>query len=132
MRERIKYIAIAIAGLALVACNSIYEYGECPSFDETHNVNFVLQIDSPTTTRATWGDGEATDELGTSFENRILPESLRVAIYTADNRYIGDVENLLYWSISEDDSRYQFQGTVPVALLNDAANLPNGVAAFLS
>ncbi len=126
MRERIKYIAIAIAGLALVACNSIYEYGECPSFDETHNVNFVLQIDSPTTTRATWGDGEATDELGTSFENRILPESLRVAIYTADNRYIGDVENLLYWSISEDDSRYQFQGTVPVALLNDAANLPAG------
>ena len=86
----------------------------------------MLQIDSPTTTRATWEEGAATDELGTSFENRILPESLRVKVYSADNRYIGDVEELLYWPISEDGSRYQFQGIVPQAVLEDAALLDAG------
>lgn len=124
MRERIKYIICVIAGLALVACNTIYDHGDCPSFGEPHSVNFVLQIDVPTTTRATWDSAEATDELGTGFENRILPEQLRVEIYSANNTYIGEVEDLLYWPISEDGSRYQFQGRVPEALLNDAAGLP--------
>ena len=126
MIKSIRYIIYALAGFALVGCNSIYEYGDCPSFDEPHSVNFVLQIDSPTTTRATWEEGAATDELGTSFENRILPESLRVKVYSADNRYIGDVEELLYWPISEDGSRYQFQGIVPQAVLEDAASLAAG------
>ena len=122
MRDWIKHIMVAFTGLSLVACNSIYEQGSCPSFNEPHSVNFVLAIDSPTTTRAAWEDAEASDELGTTFENRILPESLRVAIYTADNGYIGDVEELMYWPITEDGSRYQFHGKVPVALLEDAAN----------
>ena len=110
----------------LVSCNSIYEYGDCPSLDEPHNVNFVLAIDSPSATRATWGDGDASDELGTSFENRIRPESLRVEIYTTNNEYVGEVEQLLYWPISEDGSRYQFNGKVPAALLNHASSLAVG------
>ena len=121
MRDWINSIMIAFAGLSLLACNSIYEHGSCPSLDEPHSVNFVLAIDSPATTRATWEDADASDELGTTFENRILPESLRVAIYSADNGYIGDVEELMYWPINEDGSRYQFHGKVPVALLEDAA-----------
>lgn len=113
---------VAMTGFTLVACNTIYENGDCPSFDEPHSVNFVLAIDAPTGTRATWGDTEPTDEIGTSFENRIRPSSLRVAIYTTDNRLIGEVEELMYWPISDDGTRYQFHGKVPVALLNDAAD----------
>ena len=128
MRESIKHIMIAIAGLLLASCSTIYEQGDCPDFDELHNVNFVLAIDPPGATRAEWGDEVAGDEIGTSFENRIAHETLRVEIYDANNNYIGEVENLIYWSISEDGSRYQFNGETPVALLNDAANLPAGTA----
>lgn len=124
MRESIKYMMIAVAGLMLASCNSIFEQGDCPAFEELHSVNFVLAIDPPGATRAEWGEAETSDEIGTSFENRIAPETLRVEIYSADNNYIGKVENLVYWPISEDGSRYQFNGEVPVALLNDAANLP--------
>ena len=119
---------IAIAGLLLASCSTIYEQGDCPDFDELHNVNFVLAIDPPGATRAEWGDEVAGDEIGTSFENRIAHETLRVEIYDANNNYIGEVENLIYWPISEDGSRYQFNGETPVALLNDAANLPAGTA----
>lgn len=126
MRDRIKILCMALCSFTLVACNSIFESGNCPSFDEPHSVNFVLAIDAPSATRASWGDVVPTDELGTSFENRILPESLRVAIFTTDNRHIGDVENLVYWPINEEGSRYQFSGKVPVALLNDVAELEAG------
>lgn len=118
---------IAFATVTLASCQSIFEYGDCPT-DKSFDVNFVLAIDAPSGTRAVWGDTEPTDEIGTSFENRIRPSSLRVAIYTTDNRYIGDVEDLMYWSISDDDSRYQFQGKVPEALLNNAMALPAGTA----
>ena len=121
MRDWIKSIMIALAGFSLVACNSIYENGNCPSLDEPHSVNFVLAIDSPTTTRATWEDADASDEMGTTFENRILPESLRVSVYTTDNSYVGDVVELMYWPINEDGSRYQFHGKVPVTLLEEAS-----------
>ena len=126
MRESIKHMMIAMAGLLLASCNTIYEQSDCPAFDELHSVNFVLAIDPPGATRAEWGDTVASDEIGTSFENRITPKTLRVEIYDADNSYIGKVENLIYWPISEDGSRYQFNGEVPMSLLNDAANLPAG------
>ena len=128
MRDKIRNLVIAVVGLALVSCNSIYEYGDCPYFGEPHSVNFVMAIDTPTASRAAWGEAEPTDEMGTSFENRIRPASLRVGIYTTDNIHIGDVEELMYWPISDDGSRYQFQGKVPAALLTNAANLPAGKA----
>lgn len=117
---------IALMGVSLVGCNSIYEYGDCPSMDESYGVNFVIAIDAPTATRATWEETEPTDERGSIFENRILPESLRVAIYTTDNQYVGDVEELVYWPINDEGSRYQFQGRVPVALIEDAAKVEAG------
>lgn len=128
MRDIIRNIALAIAGLYLVSCNSIYEYGDCPSLDEVHNINFVLAIDAPSTTRATWGDTEPTDEIGTNFENRIRPSSLRVGIFTTANQHIGDVESLVYWPINDDGTRYQFNGKVPVALLEHASALAAGTA----
>ena len=88
MRDMIRNIMVAMAGFALVACNSNHEGDDYLSFDEPRSVNFVLAIDSPTSTRATWGDTEPTDEIGTNFENRILPSSLRVEIEIADIDHI--------------------------------------------
>lgn len=127
MRDKFKYIALAIAAIMHVSCNSIYEFGDCPSLDEQHNIDFVLAIDSPATSRAAWGEADSSDEIGNSFENRIRPSSLRVEIYTPANEFVGEVESLAYWSISEDGSRYQFHGKVPTSLLEHASNLAQGV-----
>ena len=125
MRDKMKYIAIAIAGLVLSSCNTIYEHGACLPLDESRDVNFVLAIDAPNATRATWGDGEANDEIGSNFENRIKPESLRVAVYTTDNQHLGDIESLVYWPINDEQTKYQFQGRLPVAATAELANDTN-------
>ena len=113
MRDMFKYIMIVVAGISLTSCNSIYENDICLPLDEPCEVSFVLAIDTPQATRAEWGEAEPTDEIGTTFENRILPESLRVSVYTADNNYLGDIADLIYWPINDDDTRYQFQGRLP-------------------
>lgn len=122
MRELYKYMMMAVAGLTLASCNSIYEHGVCPSLEEPREISFVLAIDAPDTTRAEWGAEENTDEIGTTFENRILPESLRVAVYSTTNQHLGDIENLIYWPINDEGTRYQFQGRIPADI---TANLEN-------
>jgi hypothetical protein len=116
MRELYKYMMMAVAGLGLVSCNAIYEHGVCPSLDEPREVNFVLAIDSPEATRAEWGSDDSGDAIGNTFENRILPESLRIAVYTTANQHLGDVEEVVYWPIDESGTRYQFQGRLPMAV----------------
>lgn len=123
----LKKIAVAIVGFVLTSCSSIYDNGACPAINEPREVNFVLAIDNATATRASWGDTVVTDEIGSGFENRIKPESLRVSVYTMDNQLLGDIEQLQYWSIAEDNSRYQFHGTVPQALMDNMAALAAGV-----
>ena len=53
---------IAFATVTLASCQSIFEYGDCPTH-KSFDVNFVLAIDTPSGTRAVWGDTEPTDEL---------------------------------------------------------------------
>lgn len=125
MRDKMKYIVIAIAGLVLSSCNTIYEQGACLPLEESRDVNFVLAIDSPNATRVAWGDEEANDDIGTNFENRIKPESLRVAVYTIDNQHIGDIENLMYWPINDEETKYQFQGRLPESVTAKLANDTN-------
>lgn len=117
MRDVLKYIVVAIVGLALTSCNTIYDNGVCLAVDEPREVNFVLAIDSPGSTRAEWGETEPTDQIGTTFENKINPESLRVAVYTSDNNHLGDVENLQHWAINNENTLYQFHGTLPTAVV---------------
>lgn len=123
MRDKIKYMMIAIAGLVLASCNTIYEQGNCLSIDEPRDVSFVLAIDSPSQTRAEWGEAESSDQIGDSFENRILPESLRIAVCTTDNVHLGDVESLVYWPINEEGTRYQFQGRMPQTVVANIENV---------
>ncbi len=123
MRDKLKYLMIAFAGLALTSCNTIYEHGSCPDLNEPRDVSFVLAIDSPSATRAEWGAADSTDQIGSTFENRILPESLRIAIYSTNNEYVGEVENLIYWPINDESTRYQFQGRIPQAVTANLASV---------
>ncbi|MBR2429754.1 MAG: hypothetical protein IKB15_07275 [Alistipes sp.] len=122
MRDMFKYIMIVVAGITLASCNAIYENGTCFPLDEPREVSFVLAIDTPQATRAEWGATEPTDEIGTTFENRILLESLRVSVYTADNNYLGDIADLIYWPITDDGTRYQFQGRLPQSVTENLEN----------
>lgn len=118
MRDMYKNIVLAAVALFAASCNSVYEYGNCPSFSEPREVNFCIAISSAEgATRAGWDEAATTDEVGQQFENRILPEKLRVSVYNADNGYIGDVEGLIYWPISE--TTYQFNGVLPEAFMFD-------------
>jgi hypothetical protein len=125
MRDKFNKIVMAIGVLVAVSCSGVYDFGECMPLSEPRNVNFVLAIDSPDATRAEWGDAEPTDEIGTSFENRILPESLRVAIFATDNTHLGDVEELLYWPINDAATRYQFSGKLPQSVTDNLASETN-------
>lgn len=113
-----KNIVLAAVALFAVSCNMVYEYGNCPSFSEPREVSFCIAISSSEgATRAGWDEVAATDEVGQPFENKILPETLRVSVYGADNSYIGNVENLIYWPINE--TTYQFNGVLPEAFMSN-------------
>lgn len=116
MRDKLNKIVLATIALFAISCDTVFENGDCPALTEPREVNFVLAIDAPNTTRAEWGTTEPTDEIGSSFENRILPESLRISVYSTTNTHLGDIEDLLYWPINADGTRYQFQGRLPEAV----------------
>ena len=88
----------------LTSCYLIMDYDDCTT--ETpkgqQHVVFSLRMEMPT--RASWGDAYDSD-LGTTFDNRIRNSALQVQIYTPDNRLMGEVENIMYWSQSE--TRYK-------------------------
>lgn len=71
-------------------------------------------------TRTTWGD-DYLSAVGSTFDNMILLDALRVAIVdAATGAHIGDVENLVHWSVGE--STYQFVGEVTSLALTAGGN----------
>ena len=79
---------------------------------QAHTIVFSMSLDD----KGTRGDGDTwdndyTEDIGNSFENKILPEALRVAIYTADNSRLGEVRDLYYWPSNQQMTEYMsFQG----------------------
>ncbi len=125
MRELLKYITILVTGLVLASCNAIFDDGKCLPVEEPRAITFVLALDTQnSSTRAAWEDIDTSDEVGSHFENRILPENLRVGIFTTNNEHLGDVSNLLYWPINAEGTRYQFKGEIPQSLMNHMSSLP--------
>lgn len=117
MLKRNLYKFFLLAVLALASCNSIMEDENIVQNDDAaRSVMFTLSIDDASRqTRAAWSDNYVTGE-ETSFDNRISLDGLQVFIFTADNRYIGKVANLMhYWS--DDDNSYHFAGEITDMLL---------------
>lgn len=130
MRVKFRNFLIVLAAGALASCNAIFDDSACTSLEDGREVTFVLALSEATgaSSRAAWNDAtaSATDVEGNIFENRLLAEQLRVAVYTTANVYLGDVTDLLYWPINAEGTRYQFKGNLPVALLTNMAALPAG------
>lgn len=107
MHNRFTYILLGLFATLFVACGSIYDNGECVSAE--HKISFVVSVNN-SGTRTTWGD-DYTSTIGSSFDNMIRLDALRVAIIdAATNTHIGNVENLIHWS--ESENTYRFVGEV--------------------
>ena len=107
MHNRFTYILVGLFATLFVACSSIYDNGECLSTE--HKISFRVSV-SNSGTRTTWGD-DYTSTLGSSFDNMIRLDALRVAIIdAATNAHIGNVENLIHWN--EGENIYRFVGEV--------------------
>lgn len=86
------------------------------------NVVFTIALDEQIATRATWGDSYPSTEAN-SFECRILPNELRVAVYTVAGEKIGEVQSLSYWPINETHTEYRFMGAMPQEFMEHFASL---------
>ncbi|MBR6775414.1 MAG: hypothetical protein IKM23_06860 [Bacteroidales bacterium] len=120
MRRWIKYIVALLIGASLLSCRN--SNGENDSeggsvySGQAHTIVFSMSLDD----KGTRGDGDTwdndyTEDIGNSFENKILPESLRVAIYTADNIRLGEVRDIYYWPSNQQMTEYKFMGSMPAA-----------------
>ena len=78
----------------------------------SRNVMFTIALDGHKTTRAAWGDSYASTE-GNNFECRILPDELRVAVYTVEGEKLGEVQDLSCWAMNETHTEYRFMGAMP-------------------
>lgn len=114
LRDLLKYLLITLIGTLPVSC--VFDDGAAciETSSAPHNIQFTVSLAQHGTTRATWGD-EYTEDPGTAFENRILPDAMRVAVYTADNVKLGDVENLYYWPTNDAHTEFKFTGAMPEA-----------------
>lgn len=83
----------------------------CITLEEgSHKVTFTLAVeDASSGTRAAWSEGYQED-VGTSYDNRIALNGLQVLFYDSNNRYVGEVENLMHIAVSQ--SEYKFSGDI--------------------
>lgn len=107
---------LAAVLLAALACGCSVDDaagGGVPSGDT--QVSFILKLsDASGRTRAAWSE-DYVGQQGTAYDNRISPEDLRVALYTAaDNAFAADVDILSYHETATE-GEYEFIGTVEAA-----------------
>ena len=107
---------LAAVLLAALACGCSVDDaagGGVPSGDA--QVSFILKLsDASGRTRAAWSE-DYVGQQGTAYDNRISPEDLRVALYTAaDNAFAAEVDILSYHETATE-GEYEFIGTVEAA-----------------
>lgn len=92
------------------------------TYDVSHNIMFSMSVDDNTRGGDKWED-DYTKEIGNTFEKRILPDALRVAIYTTENVKLGEVQDIYYWPNNEEMTEYKFMGTMPEAFTSHFMSL---------
>ena len=83
------------------------------TYDVSHTVVFsVSHSHNGMRGGDTWNDDYTKDQ-GDAFENKILPDALRVSVYTTDNVKLGEVQDIYYWPSNESFTEYKFMGAMP-------------------
>lgn len=100
----------------LASCSLIMDDAECITLDgSSHKVTFTLAVeDASSGTRAAWSE-DYQDDTGVAYDNRIAYDGLQVFLYDSDNRYVGKVGNLMYWSTAP--AEYKFSGDITELVL---------------
>ena len=123
-----KHIPALLLLLAATLVSCVYDDAPALRSDDGRQavqVTFTLAAgNAPTDTRAegpTWGD-VYPNENGTAWESAIAPDDLQVLLYTtADNGYVGRVENLVSFR-NDDGTSYTYHGQ----LTADSDDLTSG------
>lgn len=135
MKGKISYLLCL--SLLLSACSYDQVTEVCPEGRETGvTVSFTLSLEQTEKTKAddyTWGDQYETIE-ATAFENRILPETVKVFAYDNDGAFIEEL-SFLRWTTANDGTaafngyfRATQAGTYKFVVIANCTNESYGLA----
>ena len=130
MRGTVKYLILLIASLMAASC--VFDADRCDMLtDKPYGVRFTVSL-SNHQTRASWND-EYPSEYGVVFDYRIIPDELRLVIYTKGGTRLGVIDDLDYWPINESHTEFQFMGEMPDEFLDylAASGEPEPVFRFM-
>lgn len=103
--------------MSIISASCIFDAERCViATDKQYDVMFTVSL-SGQHTRAEWEEGYDPSEVGVPFDFRIMPDDLRIVIFTADGKRIGVIDELDYWPINEAHTEFQFMGKMPREIL---------------
>lgn len=102
MRTKWIYTMFVLALSLFTSCNN--EVDEAAGNKKTRTVVFRLSVDDAVGSRATWGDSYTPGEADVPFDTRINLDGLQVVVYDANNNYVGEAKNVLYWAVSGNEN----------------------------
>ncbi|MBR4046274.1 MAG: hypothetical protein IKK05_05155 [Alistipes sp.] len=110
-----KYLMLLWVGILSASC--IFDEERCViSPDVPHDITFTVSLEGQRT-RASWGEGYPS-EVGVPFDYRIIPDELRVVVFTDDDERLGQVSDIYYWPINQEHTEFQFTGKMPVEFVD--------------
>ena len=102
--------------MSIISASCIFDAERCViATDKQYDVMFTVSL-SGQHTRAAW-EQEYPSEVGVPFDFRIMPDDLRIVIFTAQGTRIGVIDELDYWPINEAHTEFQFMGKMPREIL---------------
>ncbi len=119
-KDLVKYTLMLLLCAVVLSCDNDNNGGTVAM--PSRNVLFTIALDEQNGTRATWGDSYPSTEAN-GFEHRILPNELRVAVYTTAGEKLGEVQRLSYWPINESHTEYRFMGAMPEGFMENFVSL---------
>lgn len=104
--------------MSIISASCIFDAERCViATDQQYGVMFTVSL-SGQHTRAAWEEGYDPSEVGVPFDFRIMPDDLRMVVFTDDGKRVGVIADLDYWPINEAHTEFQFMGKVPVEVLD--------------
>ncbi|MBR5133153.1 MAG: hypothetical protein IKV29_03525 [Alistipes sp.] len=115
MKGAVKYLLLLVVSILAASC--IFDAERCViSTDKQYGVMFTVSL-SGQHTRAAWEE-EYPSQAGVPFDYRIVPENLRMVVFTAEGERVGVIDELDYWPINEKHTEFQFMGQLPREVLD--------------
>ena len=103
--------------VSILSASCVFDVDSCIVSDEKqYDVMFTVSL-SGQQTRASWDD-EYISEGGDTFDFRIKPDELRMAIFTQGGERLGVINKLDYWPINAEHTEFQFTGKMPKEFLD--------------